>query len=104
MDIEEEESEAQLQRLETVAMGAQTHDSAAITSALVKFARIQMALSRRAHKQTRHVIILTWCIAALTLALLFFTIYLSYDAYQKNKIVHEEQLSPPPTPKPEQSP
>jgi hypothetical protein len=91
MDKEEEESERQLQRLETAAINSRATDRvASIIEALVIFARIQMALSRRAHKQTRKVIILTWAIALLTVALLLFTIYLSYDAYLKTK-GHEEQ-------------
>lgn len=87
MDIEEEESERVLQELENVVMASQASGgtSAFITNALLKFARIQMAISRRAHNQTRHVIALTWAIVFLTVVLLSFTIYLSYDAYLKSR-------------------
>ena len=88
MDEEEEESERQLQALESVAMNSPSGANF-ITNALVKFARIQMALSRRAHNQTRHAIRLTWAIVLLTSALLSFTIYLSYDAYLKNKRIDQ---------------
>ena len=92
MDTEEEESERQLQALENVAMNSPSSGGANfITNALVKFARIQMALNRRAHKQTRHVINLTRAIVLLTLALLIFTIYLSYDAYLKSKSAQEQR-------------
>jgi hypothetical protein len=88
IDIDEEESEGNLQALESIVIRAQrvpNSSSANITDALLKFARIQMALSRRTHRQTRHVIILTWAIVLLTLGLLIFTVYLSYDAYLKDK-------------------
>ena len=88
IDSDEEESERNLQALGSIVMRAQTvptSSSANMADALLKFARIQMALSRRAHKQTRHVVILTWAIVLLTLGLLIFTVYLSYDAYLKNK-------------------
>lgn len=86
VDIEEEESETQLQMLELVAIKARSSGASAfVVDALLKFARIQMALSRQAHKQARHVIALTWAIVGLTFVLLIFTMYLSYDTYQKSK-------------------
>ena len=88
IDSDEEASEENLQALENIVMRAQTmptSSNANIVDGLLKFARIQMAISRRAHKQTRHVIGLTWAIVLLTIGLLSFTVYLSYDAYLKNK-------------------
>lgn len=103
LDAEEEESEKVLQELETLAMRAEAFKDASAFAVigLVKFARIEMAISRRAHKQTRHIIWLTWSIVLLTFALLSFTIYLSYDAYLKDKS-HEEQYHS--APKPDNSP
>lgn len=92
MDQEEEESERQLQELETVALKAMSVGTGpgSVTSAFVKFARIQMALSRQAHKQTGRIIRLTWGIVLLTFVLLIFTVYLCYDAYLKNES-HKKQ-------------
>jgi hypothetical protein len=90
-DIEDEKSEQWLQDLENVAM--ELHDTGRnpVVRALLSFARIQMALSRRAHNQTRSVIGLTKAIVLLTLGLLIFTIYLAEDAYFNHKRAKTEQ-------------
>lgn len=88
-DIEDEESERWLQDLENVAMGLQ--GNASVVRALVSFARIQMALARRAHNQTRRVIGLTWAIVLLTIVLLLFTVFLAEDAYFNHQRSDAEQ-------------
>jgi len=52
-----------------------------ITRTLARFASLLGALYIRADIQTRRIVKLTWALVFLTLVLLIFTAYLSYDAY-----------------------
>ena len=52
---------------------------------LVPFAALLVKLSKQAEKQTASIIRLTWALIILTILLLGFTAYLSYDAYEKNQ-------------------
>lgn len=45
--------------------------------------------SRRIEKQTNKLITLTWVLVGLTIALLLFTVHLSYDTYLKNQTKQE---------------
>jgi uncharacterized membrane protein len=45
--------------------------------------------SSRMEKQTNKLIFLTWVLVGLTVSLLFFTAYLSYDAYLNNETKQE---------------
>ncbi len=61
--------------------------SKAMTVALTtaKFASLLSVLSVQSDIQTRRIVRLTVALLVLTFLLLIFTVYLSYDAYEKNK-------------------
>jgi hypothetical protein len=56
-----------------------------ITRTLARFASLLGALYVRAEIQTQKVVRLTWALVFLTLGLLIFTIYLSYNAYLQDQ-------------------
>jgi hypothetical protein len=65
------------------------------TRTLARFASLLGALYIRADVQTRRIVKLTWALVFLTVALLGFTAYLSYDAYlndQRAKREHENRI------------
>jgi hypothetical protein len=73
---------------------------APLTRTMARFASLLAVLSIRADIQTGRIIRLTRALVGLTVALLLFTAYLSYDAYlnskrveQGNKNASEEQKS-----------
>ena len=90
-DVEDQTSEQWLQDLENIAMGLDGSGNASVVRALLSFARIQMALSRRAHNQTRSVIGLTWAIVLLTIGLLGLTVYLAADNHSNHQRAKTEQ-------------
>jgi len=65
------------------------------TRTLARFASLLAALYVRADIQTRRIVKLTWALVFLTVALLGFTAYLSYDAYlndQRAKQAHKDRI------------
>ena len=65
-----------------------------ITRTLARFASLLGGLYIKADIQTRRIVRLTWALVLLTVALLIFTGYLSYDAYlndQRAKKAHKDR-------------
>jgi hypothetical protein len=62
-----------------------------ITRTLARFASLLGALYVRADIQTRRIIRLTQALVFLTIVLLIFTIYLSYDAYLNDQRAKQER-------------
>jgi hypothetical protein len=64
---------------------------------LAGIAAAQRTLAERLERQTNRLIHLTWGLLALTLVLLLFTVYLSYDAYQsgqRTETAHSHAIQP----------
>jgi hypothetical protein len=68
-------------------------NSAALARTIARFAALLGVLSRKADIQTARIVRLTRALVGLTVALLLFTSYLSYDAYLKNKRVEKAYKS-----------
>lgn len=62
-----------------------------ITRTLARFASLLGALYIKADIQTRRIVRLTWALVFLTVALLIFTGYLSYDAYLNHQRAKQER-------------
>ena len=62
-----------------------------IIRTLARFASLLGALYIRADIQTRRIIKLTWALVFLTIALLGFTAYLSYDAYLNDQRAKQQE-------------
>lgn len=97
MNETDADAEGLIQELELVAINVHGAGAAGaaeyIVAALLKFARLQLVISRLAEKQARKVVRLTWAIVLLTFALLVFTVFLSYDAYLKEKSAKNAEQS-----------
>jgi hypothetical protein len=64
-------------------------NSAALARTIARFAALLGVLSIQADAQSRRIVRLTRALVGLTIALLIFTAYLSYDAYLKNKRIDQ---------------
>jgi hypothetical protein len=64
---------------------------APITKTMARFASLLCVLSTQADIQSRRIVRLTWILVLLTIVLLFFTVYLSYDTYLNGKRANEQK-------------
>lgn len=67
----------------------QRPDAKSLARTMALFSSLLGVLSIQADIQTRRIVRLTWTLVVLTFALLFFTVYLSQEAYFENKRVDQ---------------
>jgi hypothetical protein len=87
-DLEKEVPEL-LADIHEESVRAVERNSAALARTMAHFASLLSVLSKKADLQTRRIVRLTGALVGLTVALLLFTSYLSYDAYLKSKRVEQ---------------